>query len=97
MTQEKCKYDYSPSPTPWCVVKQGFKRGFASVEMCEGGYEVVASCREDNAQFIVQACNSHHLMLAALKRCYEVFRMDEIDTAISMQVGMAISKAEGKK
>lgn len=46
---------------------------------------------EDNASLIAAAPD----MLRALKRCYEVFRMGEVDTAISMQVGMAISKAEG--
>ena len=46
---------------------------------------------EENAAVIAAA----PAMLRALKRCYEVFKMDEVDTAISMQVGMAISKAEG--
>lgn len=35
-------------------------------------------------------------LLKALERCYEVFSMDEIDTALSMQCGMAISKAKGE-
>lgn len=34
-------------------------------------------------------------LLAALERCYKVFKMDDVDTSISMQVGMAISKAKG--
>lgn len=58
-------------------------------------YEETAPKKED-AEFIVRAVNSHYQMLEALKRCYTVFKMDEVDTAISMQVGMAISKAEGE-
>ncbi len=35
-------------------------------------------------------------MLEALELCYRVFRMDDADTMVSMQVGMAISKAKGE-
>ncbi len=45
----------------------------------------------DNACMIEAAPD----LLAALQRCYEVFRMHEIDTVVSLQVGMALTKARG--
>lgn len=34
-------------------------------------------------------------LLKALEHCYKVFKMDDVDTALSMQCGMAITKAKG--
>lgn len=34
-------------------------------------------------------------MRAALRRCYEVFKMHEVDTVVSLQVEMALIKAGG--
>ncbi len=36
-------------------------------------------------------------MLEALKLCYKVFRMDDVDTLVGLKVGMAISAAEGRR
>lgn len=42
--------------------------------------------RKDNDQDLAM-CTA----LKALQTCYKVFRMDDVDTSISMQTGMAIS------
>ena len=59
--------------------------------------EIIDTEFSSDAEFVVRAVNSHYEMLNALKHVYKVFKMDEVDSSISMQVGIAISKAEGEK
>jgi hypothetical protein len=56
------------TPTPWKVETGGFKQGYASIETENCSYEVILSCKEEDAAFIVHAVNNHEGLVAALQQ-----------------------------
>ena len=83
-----------PSAPPWKIVTEGFKRGFASIETEDGGYEVVLSCRHDNAAFIVKAVNCHDALVEALET---VLNSSPCNQKALKVANAALSKARRKR
>lgn len=75
--------------TPWKVTTADWDENGNVRYVLDGVKEI----RTSDAALISSAPQ----LLDALEECYKVFRMDEVDTAISLKVGMAISKAKAKE
>lgn len=61
------------------------------------GNGVTATCRADNAEFIVRACNAHYELLEALKLAHAALSGSNMNmNVVEKKVKSAIAKAEGQ-
>jgi hypothetical protein len=87
----------NPTPTPWYAAH--WTRHAASTVLINDtstltGKRMVADCEtEADATFIVQACNSHGLLLAALERARESMLRSHCNLPAIRQIQAALDAA----